>query len=167
MLRRAAALAAASLLALTGCASDPEPEPAWTEEEAYAEAERVYREYDAAISDFLAGNHDVDPLRFMTGDVRESSQATQEHIIDEGIVASGDAPIVDFVGQEFFVVGESAEVHATVCHDGSKVLITDRDGTETRPHADDGVYSLALEFVTRDGEWLMSASESGDMAVCD
>lgn len=168
MLRRAAALAAVSLLALAGCASESEPRPAWTEEEAYAEAERVYREYDAALAAFYEGREgdEADTTRFMTGEALVQEEEARAWYVDSGYEHLSKAPILSFEAQEFFLVSDSAEVHALACHDASELRVMDGEGNESNPYEEEGMYAVELEFVTEDDDFFIAHTASGDVSEC-
>ncbi|MTE24776.1 hypothetical protein [Microbacterium sp. ZXX196] len=145
----AALSAAASLVLLAGCAPEPEPEPAWTEEEAYAAAEETYREYNSLS---LPYGENEDALDYLAPDLRADEEQTIRDISERNIRIEGESQIVNFQPIQFDRAGKSIAVLATVCHDDSGVYLVTEDG-EKQGARDNPRYALEVEFATIEGDF--------------
>ncbi|NHI16731.1 hypothetical protein [Microbacterium excoecariae] len=140
----AALSAAVSLVLLAGCAPEPEPEPAWTEEEAYAAAEETFRAY---ISESALSNTEGHPERYVTGALADQVEEWEERTSGVEIAARGESRVVTFEAVSFDVVERAVAVSAEACIDSSDVEVRDSDGkwTQTRPN---GAYVVRVDFVS-------------------
>lgn len=136
--------------ALTACTAEPEPDPEWTEEAAYAEAEEVFRAYIAA-SDFESND---DESVYVTGDLRELHDGDD---IFEGhdIQTRGESVLTEFKPTSFRRVGEEASVDAWACFDDSTFEMN-VDGDGWKSPREDPIYAVELSFASVDGELLVS-----------
>lgn len=161
-------LASSALLAslvLVSCAAE-EPEPTWTEERAYAEAEEVYRAFHEASMEIYGSDVSPDRIRdLVTERMWEREVEGIEWLRENGLVFSGESRIVSFTSTSYERVGESIAIEAEACVDDSDLRITDGDGATTAPR-DAGNYVVSIEFMTRDESILISRLEEPSGASC-
>lgn len=161
MLRPALALGSLVVTAalLTACASEPEPE--WTEEEAYAAAEETFRAYWAA--DEFGGTGDVS--EFVTGDLAASYT---EQPIDMGgreVEIRGESIIIEFHASEFRQVGDQFAVTAESCVDESSYELNVDDNGWFAPR-EDPIYGVEMAFVSTGGTMLLSSLRESEDDEC-
>lgn len=151
MLRAAASFAALPLVAvaLTSCASEPEPE--WTEEEAYAAAEETFRGYWG----LELGATIEQRLPFVTGEMADEEQDSEGELADRGVEIRGESVIRSFDAAEFRTVGETTVVSATACIDGSDVEVN-VDGQGWRQPREEPHYAVVIDFESVGEEMLIS-----------
>jgi len=140
-----------ALLALAGaalCACSPQPAPSPTptaafasDEEAFAAAEALYREYNDA------GNTNADTSIYLTGSALESDISTERYLTDHDLSVTGESEIIAFDGTEAHL-GAIAKIHAQACLDVSASRVVDSDGTDVTPS-------------DRDKRWLLDITVSG------
>ncbi|WP_156888111.1 hypothetical protein [Microbacterium indicum] len=151
-MRRVAVFLALPLL-LVGCAAEAEPEPAWTEEEAYAAAEEVFREFhDAWLSEEDGYGSDGAYLEYLTGELRA---AEEESLASGAPEIRGQSVITDLTTADFDLVGETATVNVTACQDDSDVRVVDDEGAE-EPVRADPVYEIDAVVTSVDGQMLIA-----------
>ncbi|MFT4156747.1 MAG: hypothetical protein QM630_02295 [Microbacterium sp.] len=137
---------------LSGCAPTPEPTPTPTaafasEEEAFAAAEEVYREYIDALNAIDPADpasfepvFDLSSGSFETADRENLSlMHAEEHRIE------GAAKVVSFRGEGASVLFD--EVTAVVCLDVHEVQITDSSGNSLISPNRPDVYAILVTFV--------------------
>ncbi|WP_144872878.1 hypothetical protein [Microbacterium sp. 1.5R] len=166
-----AGLLAALLGLLAGCAPEPAPTPTPTpafasEEEAFAAAEKVYRDYNDAVNAERAGDESADPAQFLTSAALETDIYSRRLVAREGWSLVGDGKVDAFVGTESRMTATSSVVTATVCLDvtGSKVL--NSDGDDVTPSDRVTRVLLDIEFVSADDRLLISRTEVAKEKTC-
>lgn len=157
------ALAAAVMLASTsGCTTPPEPEPTATplfatDEEAFAAAEEVYREY------VKAGDSGADTTQYLVGAALEAELETARYLDENGMTFTGRTNVATFDGTHADVHSSTPEVDASVCLDVSAVRVIDGTGADVTPPDRPNRVSLEVAFVwDADGFALSSSDTSGD-----
>jgi len=164
------ALLALAGAALSACAPTPEPSPTPTaafasEEEAFAAAEEVYREYNDAYNNVNFGDPATfSPLDdFTSGTYQAEEREGLSQLHAEGAVRNGDAVIVWFRGIE--IVDETT-LHARVCKDLSEVTIRDANGRSlVSPNRPD--YSAVdLTFTVEQSSLLLMDSQAATDESC-
>lgn len=150
-------------LGLTACVAEPEPEPEWTEETAYAKAEEVFRAYIAAAG-FEATNDD--PMKYVTGTMKQVTQDAVESQESNQIESRGAAEIVSFAAQGFDSVGESIALDALACFDATTLEIRDSNGDWVQPR-DEVRYGVEASFMTVDGALLIENFTEATPGSCD
>ncbi|WP_156759407.1 hypothetical protein [Microbacterium karelineae] len=164
MLRTAASIAALALaaVALTSCASEPEPE--WTEEEAYAAAEETFRGYwsvDAFSDDEEAR---AQTLEHITGDLRDHYDG--DSVLDgHDVQARGESIIREFETTEYRTVGDQIVVEATACIDDSAYELN-IDGKGWKVPREDPIYGVELTFESVDSKILISHFDETELEGC-
>lgn len=162
MLRPALALGSLVVTAalLTACASEPEPE--WTEEEAYAAAEETFRAY------WGLGLHaeKSESRPFVTESFyRDVVEAAPELKKDITIDVRGEPVIDTFTLTEFRYVGESAVLDAVACIDASTYELNVDDQGWQSPR-DDTVYGVSVSFESSANKMLVAALDEDTDATC-
>ena len=165
MLRRAVGIGSLAIVvgALSACATEPEPEPAWTEEEAYAAAEETFRAYIG-----IADPTDDDSARpYVTGDLAElhegesSDELKNMQVRGESVVLSFDA-VTTFEPSDFAAVGNAVSLSAVSCIDASTLQVKDPSGAWVEPR-DETHYAVSMTFASVHGEVLIdSLTETQD-----
>ena len=152
MLRRALAIGSLAIVvgALSACATEPEPDPAWTEEEAYAAAEETFRAYIG-----IADPTDDDSARpYVTGDLAELHEGESSDEL-KNMQVRGESVVLSFDATDFRTVGEHATVSGHACVDNSSIEVN-LDGEEWYQPREDPVFGLEMEFASVDGGMLLS-----------
>lgn len=152
------ALTAGALFALAsvlaGCGPSPTPTPTSTaafasEEEAFAEAEKVYREYVEALNARNAGDADPDPQEYLVGQALEGDIDTQRNFDSEGLALRGPIKLRTFISDDAKIKNRDTTVVATACLDISDARLIDSDGSDVTPA---GRPDLVAQEVTLEGE---------------
>lgn len=147
------ALAAAVMLASTsGCTTPPEPDPTptplfATDEEAFAAAEEVYREYIRAVNARIAGASAPDPQDYLTGLALEADIDGVRSLEDEGVHLSGESVVKTFTGTRFSVEGGRLSVSAHACLDAQSVTLIDETGANVTPPERPPLLAQQVEFI--------------------
>jgi hypothetical protein len=153
--RRAALVATALLLAgLTGCAGTPAATPTPTptgfasEEEAFAAAEETYRAYVDELNAYHAGDEDADPLRFLSGELREREAEINRQSEEAGLRIEGDLKIASIEHVQASLVARAASVRLDVCSDASEWRLINTDGEDVSVEGVPKRYLLHVEMTT-------------------
>ncbi|WP_162621858.1 hypothetical protein [Microbacterium suaedae] len=154
MLRPTAVFAALAIapLVLAACAGVSEPEPEWTEEEAYAAAEETFRGYWAL--DLRAEKSEERPFvtaEFFRDIVEPASNLGEE--ID--IEVRGESLISSFDSSGFRIIGDTAVVEASACIDASSYEVN-VGGEGWKAPREDPTYEVVMLFESVDGEMLVA-----------
>jgi len=148
-----------ALLALTGallsaCSAQSEPTPTPTtafasEEEAFAAAEEVYREYNDAYNavDYSDAATFESLEDYTSGVYRTEEREGLSELGAEGAVRSGNAVVVWFDGIEF---APESTIRARVCKNMSEVVVHDRDGNSMVSPDRPDYSALDLTFKSED-----------------
>ncbi len=155
---------------LSACTPAPEPTPTPTaafasEEEAFAAAEEVYREYIQASNVVDYSNPATfDTLdTFTTGAYQADEREGLSQMHAEGNSRVGDISIVWFAGQS---VGSDSTVVARTCNDVSRTDVLDADGnsivSDTRPDQ----YAIDLTFTVKDRTLRVAKSQAVEDPQC-
>jgi len=169
------ALAAGALVVLApvlaGCGPSPAPRPTPTaafasEEEAFAEAEKVYRAYNEAVNSERAGDVSADPLSYLTGAALEANIATSRHLDQSGLSLAGKGSVSEFEGSAHKTgpLGEAIEL--TTCLDVSATTVTNDVGEDVTPVDRPTRIRLRVEFIVDDGRLLISDSNVATDPKC-
>lgn len=147
-------LLALAASALSACAPTPEPTPTPTaafasEEEAFAAAEEVYRDYNDALSKVDTSDPDTfEPLYALTtGGVNGADRESFSKMHAEGYVVSGTTQIIEFNGISATTTLD--EIVAQTCLDVSDVTVVDSAGVSQVNPNRPGSYALELTFVSQ------------------
>src|SRR5699024_8687473 len=132
--------------ALTACAAEPDPDPEWTEEAAYAEAEEVFQAYIAA-SGF--GPTSGGPKKDVTGEMKQVTADAVESRAMDPIESRGEAEIVSFDAHDFALVGDSVALDALACFDATTLEIRGADGEWQQPR-EEIRYGVEASFMSVD-----------------
>ncbi|MER7797980.1 hypothetical protein [Microbacterium sp. NPDC096154] len=150
MLSRSCSVVAAALLlaALTGCTgsgkANPSPSPTGfaSEEEAFAAAEELYRDYTAALNSYYAGADAYEPRLYLTADALTEGQAFLALMKEQDLQVDGEVEIRALQHGEAAAVESAWSVTLFVCLDYSGTRVLDAHGTDVTPERDE---SLALK----------------------
>jgi len=168
----AAALALAVVAAaLSGCAPAPQPTPTPTpafasEEEAFAAAEEVYREYNEAVNAERRGDDSVDPRDFLIGLALEGDTDARRILAEEGLTISGDGEVAEFVLLQTELESGAASVQVLVCLDVSETTVLDAKGFDVTPPDRDLRVPLQVTLDESDHELMISESTTEDGQSC-
>lgn len=166
------ALVASVMLATTsGCTASPEPEPTptplfATDEEAYAAAEEVYREYNEAGNSRMAGLDEPDPEDFLTGAASEAAIDATRALQERGLHLSGSAAIASFTGRDVSDNPQNFTVSALVCLEVSGVRVIDSSGADVTPTSRPDLIAQLVDFSPVDGVLHVSAESSAEPTEC-
>lgn len=173
---RITALAAGALVVLApvlaGCGPSPAPTPTPTaafasEEEAFAEAEKVYREYVDALNARNAGDADPDPQEYLVGQALEGDIDTQRNLESEGLALRGAIELRTFIIDVAELKNRDTTVVATACLDISDARLIGSDGSDVTPA---GRPDLVAQEVTLEGarkRLAITLESEGDVSRCD
>ena len=136
----AATLLLATTAGLAACTSEPEPEPQWTEESAYAAAEETFREY------WAAGAKSIDDrAKYLTESMQEVDRAGVQELEELGVRLRGASVVLSTERVDFREVGETTVVELIACIDGSNVEVQREDGSWSNPRSDT-VYQVEAQL---------------------
>lgn len=146
--------------ALSGCAPAPEPTPTASpvfasEEEAFAAAEEVYREYNEAGNARIAGESSPDPQDFLIGEALEADIDGLRLFDEQGIHLSGTASVGEVAG----ISVTTATVLASVCIIATDVRVIDSAGADVTPAERPESSLLHVIFTEVDGDLFISKSD--------
>lgn len=155
----------AALATTGGCSASPEPKPTPTplfasEEEAFAAAEEVYREYNEA------GSGGDDTTRFLTGTALESELETLRYLEENTLVLRGASALSSFEPVDASPLNGSYDLDAHVCLDLSSVAVLDQNGHDVTPPGREDLVSLLVSFVPHGKAFLISSSETSAELSC-
>ncbi len=146
-------LAASVMLATTsGCTAPPEPEPTRTplfatDEDAYAAAEEVYREYMEALDARSAGLPSPEPQDFLIGSAVEADIDGERFFDEQGLHLLGSMSIASFSGTSAHRGGADASVSAFVCLNAANVRVIDADGVDVTPAERGDLVAQSVDFI--------------------
>lgn len=154
--------------ALSGCAPAPEPTPTPTpafasEEEAFAAAEEVYREYNEAGNARIAGESDPDPQDFLIGEALEADIDGIRFLQEEGLRLVGVNSLTSFTGVDASGLDSEPTISARICLDGSGLHVRDANDADVTPQDREEVVAQLVTFV-RVGDQLKITTESAASA---
>ena len=163
-----ALLVAALLLSTTvGCSPTPSPPPTptptplfATEEEAFAAAEDVYREYNEA------GNSGTDTTEFLTDAALESELETFRYLDENELQLEGAGSIKTFTATSSASVGASTIVEALVCLDVSAVVVRNSNGEDVTPTDRPDTFALSVSFASVGHRLLITDSQLDEDGSC-
>ena len=158
--------------ALSGCAPAPEPTPTPTpafasEEEAFAAAEEVYREYIEAVNAEHGGDASADSHDYLTGTILESELENSRALEASGLHIEGDTVVRSFVGDETTIDAVQATVTGIACLDITSARVIDAVGEDVTPAERSDIYSIVVTFVGSSSSLLISNYEVGTGTVCE
>lgn len=169
-------LASVALVTLTtlattgGCSASPAPKPTptplfATEEEAFAAAEEVYREYIAAFNEVDLQDPATfeAPAEYTDGRYEAGERKDLSELYAEGYVRSGAIAIVRIAPER---VDEDGAIYLKTCNDVSATLLTDASGVVVTPPDRPTAFAIELRFETRDGGLLLVDSETVEDPSC-
>lgn len=135
--------------ALTACAAEPEPDPEWSEEAAYAEAEEVFREYwDVSLEGEV-------PKALLTPSMAAAEEDGRQELEDSGIEFRGKSEIETIERTGFRTVGESAVVTLRACIDASSFEMRTAESEWHQPRAEEK-YGVETQLESRGAEMLVA-----------
>lgn len=157
---------------LSACTPEPEPTPTPTaafasEEEAFAAAEEVYRQYnDAGNAQRNDPTTESDPQDYLIGSALEGYLEGREYLrsLDQTLV--GDTRVLAFLGSEAQLEIDSATVTATVCLDVSETRVLNSDGTDVTPESRPQVVSQQVVMIATGPSFLISTEAQGEAELC-
>lgn len=160
------ALLALAASALSACAPTPEPTPTATaafasEEEAFAAAEEVYRDYNDAGGDGPQAAND-----YLTGNALEANLTTIRYLEQNDLKLAGSSTITSFNGFDASVTTQTPRVEAVVCLNLDTVRVLDSDGNDVTPPDRESVARLSVTFVGKASHLLISSSVNEDASEC-
>ncbi len=165
------ALAAAVMLASTsGCTTPPEPDPTptplfATDEEAFAAAEEVYREYIRAFNEVDLGDPSTfeEPADFTGGRYEAGERRDLSELHAEGYVRSGAIVILWITPER---VEDDGAVYLTTCNDVGDTLLADSNGVVVTPVDRPTVFAIELRFEPLDHHLRLVDSETVEDGSC-
>ncbi len=151
--------------ALSGCAPGPEPTPTPTpafasEEEAFAAAEEVYREYNGA------GNQGSDVTIFLMGRALEGELDTIRYLDQNKLTLDGPSKITTFEGKKVSGDDLTPTIQSSLCLDVSATRVLDVEGADVTPSDRTEKMKLDVTFSFVDGELLISDSVTSEDQSC-
>lgn len=156
--------------ALVGCAPDAAPTPTpqatfATEEEAFAAAEAVYREYiDAFNRVDLADTASFEHLKdYTAGNYRVGEQESLSELHAERVSRTGEIQIEWFRGT---AVRSSSQITARVCNNVSSVDLIDSEGLTLVSPERPSRYAIELTFEARGDAIYLTTSEAMEDQEC-
>lgn len=156
---------------IAGCTPEPTPQSSptllfSTEQEAFAAAEAVFREYNSALINWRTDENGADPLEFVTGKAYEGSLEALRHLEANGFHFIGESRIISIQRIGADLEAPAPEVVTHVCVDNSSVRVVDRDGVDVTPVTRDGVAAFEITFVVIEGDWRISQSQLHESGTC-
>lgn len=156
-----------SLAALAGCAPSPTPTPTLTptfasDEEAFAAAEEVYREYNDAGNARNAGLTEPDPQDFLVGSALQADIDAQRRYAGEGLSTMGEVALSSFAGEDFNV----DQVVGTVCLDVAQVRLVDSSGIDVTPTSRPSQVAQQVTIISTSAGMKISNEQSADASSC-
>ena len=136
------ALAAGALLVLApvlaGCGPSPAPTPTPTaafasEEEAFAEAEKVYRAYNEAGNDDRSGRTKNSAIGYLTGIALEDDLHMARSVEEQGLRLEGEAEVASVQRHSVDLQKRPAEIEIDVCLDITGTSVRDASGNDVTP----------------------------------
>lgn len=145
----------------------PSPTPAFaTEEEAFAAAEKVYREYVEALNARNAGDAEPDPQDFLRGNALEGDIDAQRYLDSAGLTLQGPIAIASLDTELKSVSATATSVIGYVCLDLASARTTDSSGTDVTPAERPDVLSQEVTLTHIDGRFLITDEQKGDDLRC-
>jgi hypothetical protein len=165
------ALLAVLASGLSACTPTPEPTPTPTaafasEEEAFAAAEEVYREYNDAVN---AQREDVnagEPQEYLTALALQSDIDATRIFESNGVHIEGPGKVTSFEGSSSKLNTTPATVSAHLCLDVSATRVVDDQGNDRTPEDRAGIVALDVEFVVAEQSLLISSSSESQTNTC-
>ncbi len=160
------ALLTLATVTLSGCSGSAEPGPTPTpafasEEEAFAEAEEVYRAYIDEGNRDAQGSH-----RFLTGDALEDELEASRLLEQRKLQLTGGSTIIFFSGVQASVRSSVGTIEAQVCLDVSASRLIDSEKTDVTPIERADRWLLDVTFVGSDGSMLIASSTLSEDSPC-
>lgn len=170
LLASVALITLATLATTGGCSAAPAPKPTptplfATDEEAFAAAEEVYREYNEAVNAERRGETDVDPRDYLVGLALEGDTDARNELRERGLTIDGDGIVAAFDEGEV-VLSPSPRVVAIACLDVSGTRVLDQSGQDVTPAAREAHVPLQVTMLTRGDSWAISESTSAVGTTC-
>ncbi|WP_309066311.1 hypothetical protein [Microbacterium sp.] len=167
----AAAAGAVTLSLLAACTPQPEPTPTKTalfetEEEAFAAAEKTYREYIKALDSVsFSDPGSFEPaLAYTTGEVRSTDKEFLSEMHANGYSQTGKTAVVWFRGTKY--AADDALIQAEACLDQADLDIKDASGSSVVPADRPDQYVLALQFEVSEDSVLLANSTPREGESC-
>lgn len=162
---------AVAAAALSGCAPAPEPTPTPTpafasEEEAFAAAEEVYREYNEAGNARIAGESDPDPQDFLIGEALEADIDGIRFFDERNLRLTRGGTVASVEGIDYSTIGADARVSVLVCLDVSEVRLLDSNDTDVTPPDRGDVVSQIVELTGPPSNLRISLESEGEVDRC-
>ncbi|MDQ0649034.1 hypothetical protein QFZ53_003230 [Microbacterium natoriense] len=156
---------------LSGCTPEPEPTPTPTaafasEEEAFAAAEKVYREYTDAVNSEREGDHTVDPLSYLIGEALDGSLDTSNKLQAQELRIVGDSRVLKFSGNAVDLQPSEVIVGALVCLDVSATVVLNVSDADVTPPDRPAHVPLNVEFISSGSKLVISGSDLAEGTEC-
>ena len=138
---------------LSACTPAPDPTPTPTaafasDEEAFAAAEEVYREYNDAVNLARAGDDGPDPQSFLSGLALQNDLDASRVLKQNRVHIEGEGEVSRFAGVTASLAAEPVSLEATVCLDVSETRVVNEEGTDVTPADREQVVALDVTFVS-------------------
>lgn len=163
------AFAATTLPALSACTPTPEPTPTAafaSEEEAFAAAEEVYREYNDAVNAQREDEGNGNPQKYLTALALESDIDATRILEDNGVHIEGQGKVASFSGLDSNLSATPATMSAHVCLDVGATRVIDEQGNDRTPLTRADLVALDVKFVMTEQTLLISASAESETNAC-
>jgi len=178
--RAGAALAAAGLLLgmLSACTPEPGPDPTKSpkptktaifesDEEAFAAAEKTYREYNDATNAEQQGDKNADSNKYLVGSALEETIQARRDIEELGYRLDGDITIQQVIPNLGSIRADRTQLELLACLDltTSRVLLESGEEADI-PNRPDVIASRS-QMTWVDDRYLISEQGEGDVEQCD
>lgn len=156
---------------LSGCAPTPDPKPSPTpafasDEEAFAAAEKVYREYVGALNARNAGDADPHPQDFLRGSALEGDIDAQRYLDSAGLTLQGPIVIASLDTELKSMSAMATNVIGYVCLDLAGARTIDSSGMDVTPSDRPDVLSQEVTLTHVDGRFVITDEQKGDDQRC-
>ncbi|MFT4156730.1 MAG: hypothetical protein QM630_02200 [Microbacterium sp.] len=155
--------------ALSGCAPTPEPTPTAafaSEEEAFAAAEEVYREYNEAENARIRGEDEPDPQDFLIGIALEDDIDGIELLRGNGVELVGHINLVRFIAKSASIKPTETVVTAVVCLNIAETRVIGANGTDVTPSARPSVVAQEITMTYVDDSFVILKQAESDASSC-
>lgn len=171
LLSSVALIALTALMTTGGCSASPEPKPKPTslfasEEEAFAAAEEVYREYVDGVNARIADKSSPDPQDYLVGEALEVDISAMRSMAENRLEIQGVFTLVEFRGVSAELRPGSTRVDAIVCVDTAGARLIDETGADVTPASDPDRSGFRAALVEVGNELKISSTDTEEEASC-
>ncbi|MFS0895078.1 hypothetical protein [Microbacterium sp. 179-I 3D3 NHS] len=165
------ALLVVVVTALVGCAPAPAPSPTASpvfasEEEAFAAAEEVYREYNDAGNARIAGKDSPDPQDYLIGEALEADIDGERYLEEQGLRLTGSSGVATFRGLDFSQVEGTVRLSAIVCLNVSGIRLLDASDNDVTPAERPDIVAQTVELIEVETDLRISAEAEASPDQC-